>query len=277
MKEGEGREIISVLGNPRKGRAADDLGVKGVAGPEKALLVAQAERGFAHVPEGSLEVLLRSKGKAVPEADADGVHRKTDLVPACIAAVKPEATDTEASECVSRGFLLENPDCYSELHVAPEMLAEVLVAGEAQKVAEYAAQVAEQHAKKDYSVSTREARMVRYFKPSDAPKYTALQKRGPRWLPEKDKQNTAAITKWIEKFSPPGVDVQCDDYNGRWRVICGGLHKWKSISWTKRGYERAACESIHQAWVYAKEFSGAAPPFSLEDLAARWKDAAAAA
>ncbi len=41
-------------------------------------LVAQAERGFAHVPEKALEDLLVSKGKAVPECDEDDVDRKMD-------------------------------------------------------------------------------------------------------------------------------------------------------------------------------------------------------
>ena len=80
----------------------------------------------------------------------------------------------------------------------------------------------------------------------------------------------------MKRFFPKEADVVCDDYNGRWRVLYGALNKWKSISWTKRGYEKAACESIHRALVFHTEFSGEEAPFSMEDLAARWQAPAAA-
>ena len=70
------------------------------------------------------------------------------------------------------------------------------------------------------------------------------------------------------------MDVQCDDYNGRWRVIHSGLNKWKSISWTRRGYEKAACEVIHQSWSFHYDFCGVEAPFSMDELAARWQEAA---
>ena len=54
-------------------------------------------------------------------------------------------------------------------------------------------------------------------------------------------------------------------------MIYSALNKWKSVSWTKRGYEKAACESIHHAWVFHTECTGEEAPFSMEDLASRWQ------
>ena len=75
--------------------------------------------------------------------------------------------------------------------------------------------------------------------------------------------------RMTEKYSPADVAIECDDYNGRWRVIAPTL-EWRSISWTKRGYEKAALEVIHQAWVFQKDWNGQQSPFSLEELATRF-------
>ena len=69
------------------------------------------------------------------------------------------------------------------------------------------------------------------------------------------------------------MTIVCDDYNGRWRVISPSM-EWKSISWTKRGYQNAALEATHQSWVYYQDATGHTAPFSLTELRERYSDAA---
>ena len=103
--------------------------------------------------------------------------------------------------------------------------------------------------------------------------YTATQKKGPRWLPERDASSTDKITKWMLKWTPAGAAIDCDDYNGRWRALYPPTNECKSISWTKRGYEKAACEAIWWTWQFHKDFSHEAAPFDLDDLAKRFREA----
>ena len=46
---------------------------------------------------------------------------------------------------------------------------------------------------------------------------------------------------------------------------------WKSISWSKRGYEKAALEVIHKGWEYQYDWNGSAAPFSMEELGKRFQ------
>jgi hypothetical protein len=237
----------------------------------KDLLEAQATCGFAHVSEKTMEDVLVHKGKEVPSGDEGDNHRKTDLALACIAAIKPDMPGREASRCVARAFVEENPECYSDVLVDENALGDVVNAGEAKKVAEHAARIAATKAMKALAVLTRERRLPMYFARAAPQKYTAAQRRQPRWLPKRDEQNTDVITKWILGYIPPDVTVDCDDYNGRWRVISPNLD-WKSISWTKRGFEAASCEVIDQAWAFHNDCGGAPAPFDLNELSKRWKD-----
>ena len=92
-----------------------------------------------------------------------------------------------------------------------------------------------------------------------------------RWLSPKDAEKTNIITEWIESHCPPDVSVQCDDYNGRWRVISEELN-WKSISWTKRGYQAAAMMCIHQAWHYYLDGHKEKCPFDLKALEKEFRE-----
>jgi hypothetical protein len=159
----------------------------------------------------------------------------------------------DASKTINKAFLAENPDGYATLQVDEDALCDVLSKGEAKLM------------------QTRERYVGKYFKAGPAPKYTTAQKKAPRWLPSQDTATTEVITNWISKYAPPDVEIQCDDYNGRWRVIAPTLD-WKSVSWTKRGYEKAALEVIHQAWEYQRDWCGAVAPFSLVDLAKRFQE-----
>ena len=242
-----------------------------MTGQKTSVLEAQAMNGFAFVSEKTCEDLLAAKGKAVPDGDDDGLHRKTELALACIAAVKPDLTDVEASTLINKAFVEEHPDTYQELRIDPEALGDVLTANEAKKVAEYEVQVAHVKAMQKLVLETRDKKVHKYFHKAPVIKYSAAQKKQPRWLPGKDAKNTRKITDWILQHSPPSVSVVCDDLNGRWRVISENLDV-RSISWTKRGYEKAALEVIHQAWEYHKDFRGLAAPFDVDELKKRFQE-----
>ena len=109
------RAFVELVATPQDFKAG--LGVACVQeGEPRPLLEAQAERGFAHVPEKSLEDLLMMKGKKVPDGDEDDIDRRTDLSMACIAAIKPDCTDIEAAAYVAKAFVAENPDVYLDPH-----------------------------------------------------------------------------------------------------------------------------------------------------------------
>jgi hypothetical protein len=232
-------------------------------------LEAQVDRGFAFVSEGACESFLLSREKELPEGGETELHRKTTLALACIAAIKPDMLAEDASKTINQAFLAENPDCYASLHVDEDALCDVLNKGEANKVTEYNVQVQKTKAKKALAMETRDRYVYKYFKKGPAPEYTSAQKKMPRWLPPRDQASTKVITAWIRRHAPADVEILCDDYNGRWRVIAPTL-EWRSISWTKRGYEKAACEVIHQAWEYEEDWCGRKPPFSLDELAKRF-------
>ena len=132
-------------------------------------------------------------------------------------------------------------------------------AGEAQKIAEFVAELIRVKAKKDLVFSTLDRQLHKYFKKPPALNLSAAQKRPPRWLPKHDESNSAAVSQWIDKHAPSSVKIECDDYNGRWRVISANLD-WRSISWTKRGYKKAAFEVLSQAWAYHQDYTGVGPP-----------------
>lgn len=251
-----------------------NLGVQSFqTGAPREVLDAQVQRGFAFVEEKCMEELLTSRGKAIPEGDEEDNSWKTELTMACLAAINPDMTDTEAAACIARGFVEEHPDCYATLQVEEEQLKDVCNAGEAQKIAEFVAGLAKVKAKKDVVFSTRDRGLHKYFKKSPAPKLSAAHKRPPRWLPKSDESNTAAVSQWIEKHAPPSVKIECDDYNGRWRVISANLD-WRSISWTKRGYKKAAFEVLSQAWAYHKDYTSVGPPYDVAALEAEWVEPA---
>ena len=77
----------------------------------------------------------------------------------------------------------------------------------------------------------------------------------------------------IEKHAPSSVKIECDDYNGRWRVISANLD-WRSISWIKRGYKKAAFEVLSQAWAYHQDYTGVGPPYDVAALEAEWVEPA---
>jgi len=240
-------------------------------GRPQPLLMAQATRGFAHVPETTLEEVLLMNGQDVPDAEGDEVDRKTVLSMACIAAVKPGCTDLEAAASVAKAFVAENPDAYLDPLVDEHALSDVLNAGEAKKAAGYELSVKLVKAKKKLVVHTRKSYLHKYFKPSKPPKYSEKQKQQPRWVPQKKESDTAAISQWIDEYKGPTTTVLCDNYCGRWRVISAHL-QCRSIAWTKRGFEKAALEVIAQSWEFHTDITGQEAPFDLGVLKTRFQD-----
>jgi hypothetical protein len=241
-------------------------------GGSRGVLEAQAEAGFAFVPEAACERVLKMKGKPIPPGDEEDNDRKTILALACISAIKPDTRAEDAAAAINFAFLAEHPDCYARLQVDPAMLADVVEKTEVEGIQKFEAGLQTLKAKKVLVMQTRERFLPKYFKLSPPPKYTAAQKKTPRWLPPRDEENTLEITKWIRKHGPPNVKVKCDDYNGRWRVIAPTLD-WKSISWSKRGFQLAASEVLLQAWEYEKDFSGVVSPYSLEEFQKQFAEA----
>ena len=235
------------------------------------VLDAQADLGFAFVSEGACERFLESKELPMPDGSEKDLHMKTSLALACIAAINPDTLAADACKAINKAFLNEHPDCYDSVHVDEQALCDVLNPGEAKKVAEYNVGVQAIKATKALAMYTRDKCISKYFKKGLDAAATSQKKKSPRWLPPRDADSTAAVTSWIRLHAPATVDIQCDDYNGRWRVLAPTL-VWRSISWTKRGYEKAACEVLHQAWLYEFDWSGLTPPFNLAELKERFME-----
>ena len=172
-----------------------DLGVRSQeCGPAVDVLTAQANQGFAFVSEAALEKLLGRKKKSLPEEVGPDLDRKTSLALACLAAIKPDLSAEDASKTVQAAFIAENPDCYADLEVNEDVLSDVVDKGEAKKMAEYTLELEKTKAKKSVVMQTRDKCVVKYFKSASPVKYTATQKKQPRWLPSQDIATTAAIT-----------------------------------------------------------------------------------
>ena len=69
------------------------------------------------------------------------------------------------------------------------------------------------------------------------------------------------------------MNIECDDYNGRWRVISANLD-WRSISWIKQGCNMAAFEVLSQAWEYHKDYTSRGAPYDVAELEKSWADPA---
>lgn len=238
-------------------------------GPRLSVLEAQVEQGFAFVSEGACTQLLHTKKKLapMPEVDEDW---KTRLTMACIAAIKPDLSQEEVSAKINAAYLLEHPDCYGNQVVDYDLLGDVLDKREAEKMMQYQIGVEKEYVRKELVMETRDKYVSKLFKrKAPKPAWTKAQKDGPRWLPEQDTKATTEIREWIMKFCGPDVQVQKDDFNGRWRVIAP-TKEWKSISWTMRGHEKAAMEAIHMSWKYQADWNGMKSPFDLDTIAGKF-------
>ena len=233
---------------------------------------AQTSRGFAHVPDAVCELYLKSKGKEIPEVD-DEYNYRTVLQIACITATKPGLTDVEVAGFLNSSFLDEHAELLTMPLVDVDDLGDVLNPGEARNAKVNRETRNASEAMRALAAHTRAAFLPKYAKKTKGPKPKAGVggKKGPKWIAAKDEENVKSITEWIRNNGPEGVSVHVDETNGRWRVM-SPLLQWRSIAWTKRGYEKAAAETLHQAWVYYQEHTGFEPPFPLAELAKKFRD-----
>jgi hypothetical protein len=233
--------------------------------------MAQSKRGFGMLEEDILEKILDEKGKAAPMAKDPTIDRTTDLQMACIAAAEPGITDRDVARRLNRAFMMEHADHYADLHVDPATLADVVTPSEAKELATYSARSQEVTARKELMQHTRQKRAAAHkFKKVPRAACGAADKVQPRWIPVKT-PTAAKVVKWIEKYSPTDIEIVTDDYNGRWRVISPDL-AWKSISWTKRGWENAACETLYWAWKLHGDESDEQSPFDMDEFQKRFRD-----
>jgi len=244
-------------------------------GPGRSILEAQAERGFPHLGESELELILESKKKPIPEQDVAGLHRKTDLQMACMQAMHPEWDDAAASVALNKAFLEDNPDTYEELALPACMMGEVVTANEAKEVAKYSAALSQIKVLQKHVHATRAARTRKYFKKAAAPKYKVVLRKKPRWVAAPDAQ-VNDVTEWINKHMPDFVHIHTDEVAGRWRVIGPELNI-KSIAWTKRGWKDAAMETLYRAWQFHTDHTGNDCPFGIDALEHEFETVAAIA
>ena len=242
-------------------------------GPEKDILKAIAERGFAFVSEASCEALLSDLGHDAPAPDGDSPNRKTELALKCMQVIEPEWTDVQALQALNRAFLLENPDTYADLRAHTKHVEEVVTNVEKKKVHDYHEALSQTRTAKKTMKNIRQSRVHAYFKKSKMMlDYEKRPKQPiPRWLPAKDPR-TKTVTAWIGRHMPADVKLVEDDYNGRWRVIAPD-GQWKSISWTKRGYKEASALTLSKAWEFQEDHCGMGPPWSLNLLMASFTEA----
>jgi hypothetical protein len=240
-------------------------------GTTQSIEVAQSQRGFGMIEEDVMETYLSESGKAAPVPKDPTIDRTTDLQMACIACAEPAITDSCVAQRLNRAFMMAHADHYADLHVDPATLADVVTPSEAKEIASYAARSQQVVATKELMQHTRKTHTAAYkFKKAARKIYNADDKKQPRWLPIKT-PTAGKVVKWIEKFTPSTIVIDTDDYNGRWRVISSDL-SWKSISWTKRGWETAACETLYWAWKLHSDEFGEESPFDLSEFQQRFRD-----
>lgn len=167
------------------------------------------------------------------------------------------------------GFMIENPVAQEELNLPQDVIFDVLPQRELRPIREYLNQVCSAKARKSAFVRDRVKRGQRYFKPKPgAPKDKPL----PKWKPNPNPE-LGQCTDFIIKHMPSHVACVCDPYNGRYRIIAPDSLEWKSISWSKRGFQKCSYLALHQAWAYEYQYFGTQCPFPWKDLARLAKEA----
>jgi len=202
-------------------------------------------------------------GVAAPSQDFPDVQRETELKMACIAAVEPEWDEHEGLQALEAGFKITNPNLYDGLCISPSMMAEVLAASEAKGIYDYDAALSQKKARKEHMEATHAELANVYFQKPPPWKWAAKDKKIPRWLPPQEELKSNKVGEWICKHLAPGVQLKIDDYNGRFRMIAEDL-SWKSVSWTKRGWQQTAAEVLYWGWKFHQDCHGVPPPYSLE-------------
>ena len=77
--------------------------------------------------------------------------------------------------------------------------------------------------------------------------------------------NADKVTLLLEQHVPSCINVIQDNYNGRWRIVCES-GEWKSVSWTKRGFESALVLATLHAHFLATVYTGIESDYDLEKI-----------
>jgi hypothetical protein len=228
-----------------------------------------ADRGFAFVSEEACISLLEdAEGAEVPKEDPKGYDRKVELALACLKHVRKDIEDDDAMKILNRGYLLENPECFGDVQIPADVLADFLTAPEAKLVKQHELTNVKKSAERKWKAISRKGLVNKYFKKSALSleqEKKGKKTRPPKFFPAKNSK-TKVATAWLLKHMPPTVSLKEDDLNARWYIINHAGGKTPSISWTRRGYASACSLVLHIAWTFEWESNGVAPPFDMDEL-----------
>ena len=248
----------------------DRPAVRAIAnGERKTILRECADRGFAFVSEEACISLLEdAEGAKVPKEDAKGHDRKVELAMACLKHVRPDIEDVDAMKLLNKGYLLENPECFGDIQIPADVLADFLTAPEAKLVKQHELHNEKKGIERKLKAVSRKALVHKYFAKSALSleeEKKDKKTRPPKFFPAKNTK-TKVATAWLLKHMPPTVSLKEDDLNARWYVINHAGGKTPSISWTRRGYASACSLVLHTAWTFEWESNALAPPFDMDEL-----------
>ena len=248
----------------------DRPAVRAIAtGERKTILRECADRGFAFVSEEACISLLEdAEGAKVPKEDPKGYDRKVELAMACLKHVRKDIEDIDAMKILNHGYLLENPECFGDIQIPSDVLADFLTAPEAKLVKAHELNLEKKVVERKWKATSRKELVHKYFKKSASSleqEKKGKKTRPPKFFPAKNSK-TKVATAWLLKHMPPTVSLKEDDLNARWYVINHAGGKSPSISWTRRGYASACSLVLHTAWTFEWESNALAPPFDMDEL-----------
>ena len=233
-------------------------------GPSSTILRHQAEEGFAHVEEQTLEE-IHDKILKIPKPVADdGACRKDELALSLMKKLHPTWAATEAMKALSRAFILENPDSTLDPKIIPKQcLMELVTPNEASTIDEAFERAKKLKKHEGCRYKQRKASVEKFFKPF--PKKTSAKKKAPRWKATKN-PDVPAATEWLLANIPSSISLEEDGHQGRWRILCDS-GSCKSVAWSRRGLQHACELVLYHSWNMHTPHTGEECPFdNIEDL-----------
>ena len=160
----------NVIANSTTEDYVDRPAVRAIANGERQTVLQEcADRGFAFVSEDACISLLGCVGGAgVPVEEPKGYDRKVNLALACLKHVRGDLEDVEAMKAMNRGHLLENPECFGEIRISSDVLADFLTAPEAKMVKKHELDTEKRDADRKWKATSRKTLVNMYFKKSAA-------------------------------------------------------------------------------------------------------------
>ena len=233
-------------------------------GPLQEVLQAQAEKGFAHVPEEStMQVLTEILGVGLPE-ELKGHDFDQELRLKAMSKLRPDWLDVDATKALHQCYLEEHPEAAQEPILYADLLEELITKFEATEMNNYDNKIINSRATVSYRSKMRTDQVSKYFKPKYGKKKGPLKK-PPRYAMPLNPTAELA-TDFLRLHAPPSVAILQDDFNGRWRVVSES-GEWRSISWTRRGFQNALSIALFQAYEFEAILTGVPAPFNMKELA----------